>query len=307
MSWTHWSPTVLLVLTLPSPAQEIPTYKMRVPVDEVVVTFHATDARGLPVEDLQPNDLTVFDNDQKPPKILSLQHAADRAISAAFLLDRSASMRGHGRLDRAIAARFVQEFLRPQTDEIFASMFDSVTQPVQEWTRNFAAIGQSLDRASAADRPPARGTALFDTVFSTCAYKFGKSNDGARGRAILLFSDGEDNASHVVLKDVVDICQRAGVAIYVFRADTGGEASSGPGSMGRLAAETGGRVFHDDDSDAALVADLREIAEAERSEYRLVYRAKEFKHDGSFHSIVVLGPDRVAHIAVRSGYYAPTD
>jgi hypothetical protein len=42
-----------------------------------------------------------------------------------------------------------------------------------------------------------------------------------------------------------------------------------------------------------------------RNQYRIAYKPAELKHDGAFHEIELVGPDRVKSITVRSGYYAP--
>jgi Ca-activated chloride channel family protein len=72
-----------------------------------------------------------------------------------------------------------------------------------------------------------------------------------------------------------------------------------------LASQTGGRVFHDDDSEAEIDNDLRTIEADLRNQYRLVYHPSELKHDSSFHRIQLKAPERVDTITVRSGYYAP--
>jgi VWFA-related protein len=82
--------------------------------------------------------------------------------------------------------------------------------------------------------------------------------------------------------------------------------SAGPKALAKLASETGGRVFHDDDSETEIHNDLRIIEADLRNQYRLIYKAADFKHDGSFHRIELQAPDRVKSIAIRSGYYAPS-
>jgi Ca-activated chloride channel homolog len=72
-----------------------------------------------------------------------------------------------------------------------------------------------------------------------------------------------------------------------------------------LASETGGRVFHDNASEAEICEGLRTIEGDLRNQYQLVYRSEELKHDGSFHGIALIGPERLHTITVRSGYYAP--
>jgi Ca-activated chloride channel family protein len=75
--------------------------------------------------------------------------------------------------------------------------------------------------------------------------------------------------------------------------------------LAELAAQTGGRVFFDDDSEEIIDNDLHTIEADLRNQYRLVYKPAELKRDGSYHRIELKGPERVDSIVVRSGYYAP--
>jgi hypothetical protein len=79
--------------------------------------------------------------------------------------------------------------------------------------------------------------------------------------------------------------------------------STGPETLAKLAAQSGGRVFHDHDSDAGIYNDLRIIDGNLRNQYRLVYKPAELKPDGSFHPIELKAPRRLDSITIRAGYY----
>ena len=74
-------------------------------------------------------------------------------------------------------------------------------------------------------------------------------------------------------------------AIYVFRAEQETSLSTGPKALAELASKSGGRVFHDDDSDAGIYSDLQIMEGNLRDQYRLIYQPAELKRDGSFHRI----------------------
>ena len=153
---------------------------------------------------------------------------------------------------------------------------------------------------------PLGGTAIVDTIFRACFYGFGKVDPTATGNFILLFSDGEDNASHTSLEDALGACQRSNTAIYAFRVPSGsGDYSSGARLLADLASKSGGRVFFADDTEGAIWNDLQAIESEIRNQYRLVYNPANLRHDGAFHQIELQPPDRVSRIEVRSGYYAP--
>jgi VWFA-related protein len=149
---------------------------------------------------------------------------------------------------------------------------------------------------------PVGGTALFDTIYKACLYEFGKVDHAASGNFILLFTDGEDNASHTSAEEAIDACQHSNTAIYAFRA-VSQSASDGPRTLAQLASGTGGRVFFDDDPAAVLAKNLAVIEADLRDQYRLVFSPAELKHDGSFHSLELHTPHRVRSVNIRTGYY----
>jgi Ca-activated chloride channel homolog len=285
-----------------TPPQDKPTYNLRVSVDEVVVTFHAAGADGLPVKDLKSSELRLLDDGKPPARIIDFQLLEDLPIRAGILLDTSDSMQGHLSRNRTIANQYAQQVLRRQTDQAFVMNFGRVSNMPQVLTSDPVAVVSAVRKVPPAGPSGIRGTAMFDAIFRACLYEFGSGDHTASGNVILLFSDGEDNASYVSLKDAVDMCQRTNTAIYVFRPEMQGtEGSTGPAALAELTAETGGRVFRGHDS----ADDLRTIEADLRNQYRIVYKPVALARDGSFHNIVLEGPERVDGITIRSGYYAP--
>lgn len=283
------------------------SYHLSVSVDEVSLIFHATDAHGLPVNNLEPGEVDVFDNEQGPGRVIALQQLENLSIHAGFVVDTSGSVAGHLAHSRAIAVEAAQQLLGQQADSGFAVGFGSWRQVVQPWINSKEALVRAISRIGPSAPSVFGGTSLFDTLFSTCAYEFGKSRQETGRNLILLFSDGEDTASHTTLQEAVSMCQHAHTAIYAFGPKLNpGASSSGPSTLAELTGQTGGRVFHDDAPEAEIRTDIKTIESDLRDEYRLIYRPKQLKHDGSFHKIVLVGPRRVVSIAAQTGYYAPS-
>jgi VWFA-related protein len=298
----------LLTLTLlahPTPAQtNTAPFRLNVSVDEVILTFHAADAHGLPVNDLKLSDLTLLDNGNPPARILSFQLQQNFPIRAGILIDTSGSMSTHLYRDQSIATEFAQHLLRQQTDQAFVTDFDRASRLAQSWTNNPTALASSIHTLTRGD--PIGGTALFDTLYAACRYQFGAIDHRSSGNLILLFSDGEDNASFLDLPTAVDMCQRTNTAVYAFSSNPhDGSFHPGTGTLAQLTQQTGGAVFHDDATAPDIYTDLRTIESNLRNQYRLVFRPATLTHDGAFHPITLETPDRVATLTIRSGYYAP--
>ena len=293
--------------TSPAAVQSVPAATFNVAADEVSLTFHAADQQGLPVTALKPSDLIIYDNYKLPRKILAFQALRDAPIRAGILLDTSVSMEGSVAHDRAVSSQYVERWFRPKTDLAFIEYFGYIPRIVQPWTGNQTALSRGISEATVGHANPRGGTAIFDTVFSACLYQFGKTDHPATGNFILLFTDGEDNTSHVDLKGVVDVCQRTNTAIYAFFPEPSERSSPGPRNLALLTSQTGGRLFHLDDAEAGIFNDLNTIESELRNQYWIVYRPAELRHDGRFHQIYVgisSRSDKVT-IDVRSGYYAP--
>jgi Ca-activated chloride channel family protein len=286
--------------------QNLTPYRLRVPVDEVSLSFHAADRHGLAVNDLKLEELKLLDNGRPPLKIELFEPLQDASIRAGILMDTSESMWEFLVGNRVISIEYAQRLLRQQTDQAFVMDFGYLSKVIQPWTGDPAALTAGVRRVSAGRENPLAGTAMFDTIYRACFSEFGKIDRGATGNFILLFSDGEDNASHMSLKEVVDACQRVNTAIYSFRAEPKESLfSGGAATLAELASKTGGRVFHDNGSETEIYDDLRVIQDDLRNQYRLVYKPAGLKHDGSFRRIELKAPERVDRITIRSGYYAP--
>jgi VWFA-related protein len=283
----------------------VPRYNIHVAVDEVSLTFHAADAHSLPVNDLKIEELRLRDDGKPPRRIVAFQAMEDFPIRAGFLMDTSKSMEEYLRANRVICIQYAQKLLRRQTDQAFVMDFGYLSNITLPWTSDPAALTAGIRRIIAGKENPLGGTALFDSIYRACYYEFDKVAPASSGNFILLFSDGEDNASRTSLKQVVDICQRSNTAIYSFLVEPKMGYSAGPEKLRKLAYETGGRVFFSDDSEAQIDDDLRTIEADLRNQYRLIYNPAELKHDGSFHRVELSGPERVDSIRVRTGYYAP--
>jgi len=260
-------------------------YSLSVSVDEVSLNFHAADVHGLPVNDLKLDELSLLDNGTPPRRIVAFGSLREFPIRAGFLMDMSESMEGYLARNRAISLEYAQRLLRQQTDQAFVMDFDLQSRVTQTWTSSTALLTEGLHSFVADGKSHSGGTAIFDAVYRACLNQFGRLDRQDSANFILLFSDGEDNASQASLKDAIGMCQRTNTAIYIFRAQSQDSFSEGPKTLAELAGKSGGHVFYDDGSDAEVYADLRTIEADLRNQYRLIYKPAELKRDGAFHRI----------------------
>lgn len=281
-------------------------YTLKLPVDEVVLTFHASDAEGKPVSDIKVSEVRLRDNGVPPRRIVSFRALLDRSLRVGILIDNSESMSNTLQLDEMIAERFIQSVFRPKSDLAFVGGFGVISETLRPWNNSAPLIRQGIRSVRIGEGNALRGTALFDAVFRACFYNFGKADPTATGNILLLFSDGVDNAGQTSLQDSLRACQVSNTSIYAFSIPPKpGEASLGPKNLRDLTSGSGGRLFRADDGERELLADLSTIESESRNQYRLVYKPANFKRDGSFHEIEIQPPDRVTRIEVRTGYYAP--
>jgi Ca-activated chloride channel family protein len=285
--------------------QSAQSYGLRVSVDEVVLTFHAADVRGLPINDLKLDELSLSDNGKPPRKILTFQSLQDLPLRAGILIDTSDSMAQDLISNEAISTKYTQRLLRRPTDQAFILKFSALSEITQPWTSDTNALAAGIRRSATTRTSQIRGTALLNAIYRACLNQFGHIDHPGTGNFILLFSDGEDNTGNASLKNAVDACQHANTAIYVFRASPKSSFSTGPKTLADLASETGGRVFNIQDSDEEIDTNLAAIEADLRDQYRLIYRPADLIPNGSFHRITLKAPERVATISIRSGYYAP--
>lgn len=296
----------------PGYAQVTPTadqpkshYTLQLPVDEVVLTFHAVDDHGLPINDLKENEVRLLDNGTPPRKIIAFDSIANRPIRAAILLDTSESMRQSLPAAKRIAQGFAEHIFRQESDQATMIDFAYLANPASQWTGNPLSLSQTIQNVHLGAMNPAPGTAIFNAIFRTCTYDFKNADPAATGNFILLFSDGEDNAGLTSMEEALRACQHRNVVIYAFRIPSSdAEGSTGPKTLADLAVNTGGCVFPANDTPDAIWNDLKTIESEMRNQYRLVYTPANLKHDGAFHSIELQMPDRVDQVEVRSGYFA---
>lgn len=294
----------LLVEVFPSctTAQETP-YTITVPVDEVSITFRASDYHGSSINDLTVGDVRLRDNGRQQSRIIAFQFYPSLPIRAGFLFDTSRSMLLELTQNQRIASLYATRLLRKGTDRAFVMRFDSDSKVLQDWTDDASALTLSLQHVASDRASRLGGTVIFDSIYRACRDQWRENQPPVSGNFILLFTDGLDNASHTRVSDVASVCQQSRTALYVLSNQERSRLSESQKILTALVDQSGGRIFFDPNG-SQVWENLRLIERDQRSQYRLVYKPSGLKADGSFHKIKLDLPTKGGEVVAPSGYYA---
>lgn len=260
-------------------------------LDVQVVELYTSvlDPVGRPVPGLGREAFTVFE-DRERQEIVKFEAVGNQPIHVGILFDNSASMAPLLDAARVAALRFFREAIGPR-DRAAVITFNRVPHLAQGLTSDLRLLGGGLAGLSAEGE-----TALYDSVMFGLYYFA-----GIRGqRALLLLSDGKDEASRFTFEKTLDYARRAGVALYSI--GLGLRDPAARSRLQRLAEETGGRAFFIDDL-ARLTEIYGGIQEELRSQYLLTYQSTNTGNDEEFRAIEVRLDDRSLTAHTLSGYY----
>lgn len=264
-------------------------YAEKVDVEVVQVIATVTDSNGHFVTGL-PRSAFHLEEDGKPQTI-SHFGAEDVPLELIVACDVSGSMApAMPRLKEA-----VKEFLAavPTGDQVTLIGFNDTIFPLTRRASNPA------DRLKAVDRlAPWGATALYDVILQSVEM-LGKQPGR---RAIIVFTDGEDQGSHASLTDVERRLQASDVTLYMIGQGRGVEVDALKAVMQRLVAPTGGRPLFTDHIDQLHLA-FTELLEELSNQYLLGYESTNTKRDDAFRKISVR-VDGQSRVRARQGYRA---
>lgn len=294
---------ITLLVSYSLPAQQ--PYTLTVRTQEVALTFHAEDAEGRSAADLTSNDMRIRDNGKLAEKITRFVHNTNLPVRAAIVFDMSESMQG-AVSPRIMAQQLAGTVLQSSVDQAMIVRFDFETQIQQDWTSNKQQLIAAAVRVTDQNGSRLGGTALWDTLYRVCRDHIPAQVPGSEvsANAILLFTDGDDNASHALPEDVIDMCSQREAPIYPFVVDDRAHFDAGQKALRMLAERTGGRVFYDQNAADGVENSIQQINKELRDRYTLVYRPRPMKLDGSFHTVKLECPYRAVQLSVRTGYFA---
>ena len=295
--------------------ESVETFKAQVNV--VNIFFNVKDKHGLLMPGLTKGDFEVIE-DGKPQTIKYFASDADQPLTLGLLIDTSPSQERVLTIEQESCVEFLQSVLRPK-DLAFLINFDSDIDLDQDYTNNVGSIRRALNKlqigGGAVGGGPVgmgggpvpnahpRSTALNDAVYVAADEKL-KTEVGRK--AMIIFTDGEDEGSRLKIRDAIEAAQKADTMCYVILiADRGGWYQGfGEGDMKKLAEETGGRVIEVGNNQQKLRQAFDQIQHELRSQYNIGYTPTNSKLDGSYRKIQIRSKSGDYKVQARQGYYA---
>ena len=182
-----------------------PSYSESAGAEYVMLPVLVTDKDGKYVEGLTKDDFVIRVGDSRVD-FDTFERDEGAAVSFAFLVDTSGSMGVGSKLENAKNA--IRSILRnrvPGDDFALFTFSEGKVRLVSDSSPDPAVLVKELWDLEASGQ-----TALFDAVAMTPELMKGRNNK----RAILLFTDGVDNASELSAAKMAEILQRVSVPVY---------------------------------------------------------------------------------------------
>jgi Ca-activated chloride channel homolog len=268
-------------------AAALPTFRVEARLIQVYASIF--DKRGNPLPNLAREQFQVLDAGQ--PQSLADFEGAEEALSCALLLDTTGSMADYLPALRTAAVHFIDE-LRPE-ESIAVYTFNRTLQVAQKFTTDKKLVKQAVMRTSAAG-----GTRLFDSVAQVA-----RDLEARPGKkALVVFTDGDDNASMLKAAGASRQASQSGVPIYVIAQGSGLKDAKLMKILDQLATDTGGIAFRLNKPEK-IGEVFSEISRNLRHTYLLSWKLPE-RAGTTWHPIkIAVAGAADAHIRARQGYW----
>jgi Ca-activated chloride channel family protein len=281
--------------------QQPPVATFKAGVDLVQISAVVRDRKGRFVENLSAHDFEVVDNGL--PRTISDFRRDLAGVSIALLFDVSGSMEARLAFARE-AGSHVLSWLEDARDEAGIFTFDTQLDEVLPFTAGLRTLPNSMEKVT-----PFGATSLHDAIAQTARQL--ATREGRR-RAVVVFTDGNDNASRLTPGQVSTVASAIDVPVYILgvvasidnpAADTATitpERSPLAGALTNLAMWTGGQVFIVS-TPAQRSNAARQMIDELRHQYLIAF---ESSGKPGWHPLVVRARGKDLIVRARSGYIA---
>lgn len=294
-------------------AQERPPLKVE--VNLVNVAFSVRDAGGLLATHLTPDDFEVLE-DGVPQKIEFFSRSAEIPLTLGLIVDFSGSQEHFLKPHHHDLQTFLDTVLGPG-DRAFLvgfgnhlrllSDFSASSADLMEGLKDFEHDKRHFPELGPEDEKRDLGTAFYDAIYYSTVDKLTRGSSGQK--ALIVFSDGEDNSSAHDILDAIEAAQSANVRVFAIRytqrehGRLTARNKYGIREMNRIAHDTGGADFDAQERDLATW--FRDIGDELRSSYELAYYPNGTgARDDSFRKIRIRAKRPGLTVRYKTGYFA---
>lgn len=273
--------------------------KISITADLVVLPVNVTDSNGAFVTGLQKEQFSVYEEGKLQKVTLFTEE--DSPVTVGILVDHSRSMGPKlGEVSTAVSS--FAHSSNPEDEMFVVDFSDNVSIELLDG-KAFTSDVRVLERA--VSMVSARGqTALYDAVAEGLKHlELGNREK----KALIIVSDGGDNASRHKYSEVLTLARQAHAVIYSIGL-VGSTEEENPRALERLCKETGGIAFFPQAGQS--ISDIAgTIARDLREQYTLGYAPAKELSGSLFRKIAVKvdapGRGRL-HVRTRAGYLART-
>lgn len=270
--------------------------KIALSVNLVLLPVNVTDAHGTFVTGLKRDDFRVFEDGQLQQ--ITAFDEGNTPVTVGLVVDHSRSM---GRMlpDVVSAVSSFAHSSNPQ-DEMFVVDFNDDVSIELMKGKAFSSDPKDLEEALTA--VSARGrTALYDAVSEGLNHlQYGRWGK----KALIIISDGGDNASHLKYSQVLAQARQSQSLIYAIVLVGPDDGEENPGLLRRLCKDTGGIAYFPGEGESVASVSTR-IARDLREQYTLGYIPQNVQGAVAFRKtevkVTAPGHGRL-HVRTRQGY-----
>lgn len=293
---------------------------IHVAVNLVNVAFTVRDVRGTLVDQLTQEDVEVLE-DAVPQKISFFARSMDVPLTLGLILDVSGSQDHFTKQHEQDLKVFLKEVLGPK-DRAFLVTFANRIRLISDFTpsgdemierlREYKERDKGKDKKKHAQFPELGpeerrdlGTAFYDSIYYSVTEKLARESGR---KALLLFSDGEDNSSSHNMMAAIETAQAENVVVFAIRYTEKEHGmltarnKYGTTVMDRIARETGGMHIDAETTDPHEY--FRRIAEELRTSYELAYYPTNGQKDDTFRKIVIRPKQAGMKVITKTGYFS---
>ncbi len=276
-------------------------YTYSVHVGLIVLPVSVTDRHGDAVDGLQEDNFKVYEDGVL--QRISLFDHQDAPVAVGLIIDNSTSM-APKHTEVVLSSMALARASNPE-DQIFVIHFNERVvyslAPGMAFTSNLSDLARAVAGGQAGGK-----TAFYDAVVAGLEHL---RESSLKRKALLVVSDGGDNASTHTLEQTLRMAEASEALIYSIGIFSPYDKDQNPRVLKKLAKVTGGESFFPKNL-SRLVGICKLVARDLRTQYTLGYISTNPHQDGTYRTIRVLArlPDhRTLKVRTRAGYLASKD